>query len=202
MLTPLFILGFGSIFIGFLFRDLFLGLGVDTWNVSLFQLPSHISYFESEFLDFKIKLIPFIFSITGLGLAICIYHIFEKKVSSITLYKKIYYFYTFFIKKWYFDNIYNKFIVNTFFYIGYHISFKLLDRGLFELIGPLGLVRLISNLIKKISNLQSGLIYHYIFIMILGLTFFILLFIFPVHFQTSLLFVLAYVFIYINIKKK
>ena len=198
MLIPLFILGIGSIFIGFLFKDLFLGLGVDTWNISLFQLVTHISYFESEFLDFKIKLIPFIFSISGLFLAICIYQIFEKKFSSLSIYKNIYYIYTFFIKKWYFDNIYNKFIVNTFFFIGYHISFKLLDRGLFELIGPLGITRLISNLIKKISNLQSGLIYHYIFTMILGLTFFILLFIFPTYIQTSLLIVLAYAYIYFN----
>jgi hypothetical protein len=30
MLIPLFILGVGSIFIGFLCKDLFLGLGVDT----------------------------------------------------------------------------------------------------------------------------------------------------------------------------
>jgi NADH-ubiquinone oxidoreductase chain 5 len=202
MLIPLFILGFGSIFIGFLFKDLFLGLGVDTWNTSLFQLTTHISYFESEFLDFKIKLIPFIFSISGLILAICIYHIFEMKVSSLTLFKKIYSFYTFFIKKWYFDNIYNKFIVNTFFFIGYHISFKLLDRGLFELIGPLGIIRLISNLIKKISSLQSGLIYHYILIMILGLTFFFLLFIFPIYLQTSLLLVLAYTYIYLNMIEK
>jgi NADH-ubiquinone oxidoreductase chain 5 len=202
MLIPLFILGFGSIFIGFLFKDLFLGLGVDTWNTSLFQLTTHISYFESEFLDFKIKLIPFIFSISGLILAICIYHIFEIKVSSLTLFKRIYSFYTFFIKKWYFDNIYNKFIVNTFFFIGYHISFKLLDRGLFELIGPLGIIRLISNLIKKISSLQSGLIYHYILIMILGLTFFFLLFIFPIYLQTSLLLVLAYTYVYLNMIEK
>jgi NADH-ubiquinone oxidoreductase chain 5 len=202
MLIPLFILGFGSIFIGFLFKDLFLGLGVDTWNSSLFQLTSHVSYFESEFLDFKIKLIPFVFSISGLLLAICIYHILEIKVSSLTLFKRLYPFYTFFIKKWYFDNIYNKFVVNTFFYIGYHISFKLLDRGLFELMGPLGIIRLISNLIKKVSNLQSGLIYHYIFIMILGLTFFFLLFIFPIYFQTSLLIVLAYSYIYFNMIEK
>jgi NADH-ubiquinone oxidoreductase chain 5 len=202
MLIPLFILGFGSIFIGFLFKDLFLGLGVDTWNSSLFQLTSHVSYFESEFLDFKIKLIPFVFSISGLLLAICIYHILEVKVSSLTLFKRLYPFYTFFIKKWYFDNIYNKFVVNTFFYIGYHISFKLLDRGLFELMGPLGIIRLISNLIKKVSNLQSGLIYHYIFIMILGLTFFFLLFIFPIYFQTSLLIVLAYSYIYFNMIEK
>jgi NADH-ubiquinone oxidoreductase chain 5 len=198
MLIPLFILGIGSIFIGFLFKDLFLGLGVDTWNTSLFQLVTHISYFESEFLDFEIKLIPFIFSMGGLLLAIVVYQIFELKLSSLNFYKKIYYIYTFFIKKWYFDNIYNKFVVNTFFFIGYHISFKLLDRGLFELIGPLGITRLVSNLTKKVSNLQSGLIYHYIFTMILGLTFFILLFIYPTYIQTSLLIVLAYVYIYFN----
>jgi NADH-ubiquinone oxidoreductase chain 5 len=198
ILLPLFILGFGSIFIGYLFKELFLGLGVDTWNSSLFQLTTHISYFESEFLDFKIKLIPFVFSISGLLLGIFIYHLFEKKVSSLNIYIKIYYFYTFFVKKWYFDNIYNKFIVNLFFYIGYNISFKLLDRGLFELIGPLGLTRLISSLIYKVSNLQSGLIYHYIFIMILGLTFFFFFFIFPTYYQTSLLVVLAYTYLYLN----
>jgi NADH-ubiquinone oxidoreductase chain 5 len=63
MLIPLWILGFGSIFVGYIFKDLFLGLGVDTWNSSLFQLATHVSFFESEFLSFKIKLIKFIFII-------------------------------------------------------------------------------------------------------------------------------------------
>ena len=201
MLIPLLILCLGSIFVGYVGKDLFLGLGVDTWNSSLFQLVTHISYFESEFLPFHIKLIPFIFSMLGLFTAISVYQVFEKKLISINLYKKIYYIYSFFSKKWYFDNIYNTYIVNNILYFGYHISFKLLDRGLFELIGPLGITRIITILIKKVSNMQSGLIYHYIFMMILGITFFVLLFLLPIYFKTSLLIVFAYFFIYLNISK-
>lgn len=199
MLIPLFVLGFGSIFVGFLCKDLFLGLGVDTWNSSLFQLVTHVSFFESEFLDYKVKLIPFIFSISGSVLALLIYHVYEKKFITLNVYKSVYYVYSFFVKKWYFDNIYNTYIVNNILYFGYHISFKLIDRGIIELAGPLGITRAISTISKKSSEFQSGLIYHYIFMMILGITFFILLFILPVYFKASLLIVFFYFFIYLNV---
>ena len=199
MLIPLFVLSLGSIFVGFLAKDLFLGLGVDTWNSSLFQLITHVSFFEAEFLPFEVKLIPFIFSILGLLTSVFIYQIYETKFVSLNTYKNFYYFYSFFSKKWYFDNIYNHYIVNNILYFGYHISFKLIDRGLIELIGPLGIIRSLSVLTKKISSLQSGLIYHYVFLMVLGLTFFTLLFILPLYFKTSLLIVFAYFFIYLNI---
>ena len=198
MLIPLWILGFGSIFVGFLFKDLFLGLGVDTWNTSLFQLVTHVSFFESEFLSYKVKLIPFIFSISGSLSAILIYHIYESKFVSLDFYKKVYYLYSFFVKKWYFDNIYNAYIVNNILHFGYHISFKLVDRGILELFGPLGITRTLSVLTKKTSNLQSGLIYHYVFMMILGITFFILLFTLSMHLKASLLIVFFYFFIYLN----
>jgi NADH-ubiquinone oxidoreductase chain 5 len=198
MLIPLWILGFGSIFVGFLFKDLFLGLGVDTWNSSLFQLVTHVSFFESEFLSYKIKLIPFIFSIMGSISAIAVYHIFEKNLISLNIYKKVYYIYSFFVKKWYFDNIYNAYIVNNILNFGYHISFKSIDRGVLELFGPLGIVRTLSVLTKKISNFQSGLIYHYVFMMILGATFFILLFMLSNYLSATLLVVFFYFFIYLT----
>jgi hypothetical protein len=52
---------------------------------------------------------------------------------------------------------------------GYYISFKGVDRGLLELIGPLGIIRILKIFIKKISSFQTGLIYHYIFFIVLGL---------------------------------
>ena len=56
---------------------------------------------------------------------------------------------------------------------GYNISFKALDRGIVEVIGPFGIVRTIGNLTRIITNLQSGYIYHYAFIMFTGITLFI-----------------------------
>jgi hypothetical protein len=82
------------------------------------------------------------------------------------------------------------------------VSFKLIDRGLLEILGPLGFVRFFSNIIKKISQLQSGLIYHYIFMMILGITFFLILFMFSIYLNTNLVLICIYLYIYLNLKIK
>ena len=202
ILIPLFTLGISSIFIGFIFKDIFLGLGVDTWNSSLFQLISHISFFESEFLTFYIKLIPLIFSLLGLLFAVLVYHLYIYKLSSFILYKKMYYLYLFLSKKWYFDTIYNFYIVNNVLVFGYYISFKLIDRGLLEILGPLGFTRFFSSIIGKISKLQTGLIYHYIFLMILGITFFICLYIFYTYLNPQLIIICGYLYLNKNLKKK
>ena len=202
ILIPLFTLGLSSIFIGFIFKDIFLGLGVDTWNSSLFQLISHIAFFESEFLTFYIKLIPLIFSLLGLLFAVLIYHLYIYKLSSFILYKKMYYLYLFLSKKWYFDTIYNFYIVNNVLVFGYYISFRLIDRGLLEIVGPLGFTRFFSSIISKISKLQTGLIYHYIFLMILGITFFICLYIFYTYLNPHLIIICGYLYINKNLKKK
>lgn len=201
MLIPLIILCFGSIFVGFIAKDLFLGLGVDTWNTSLFQLNTHISYIESEFLPFYIKLIPFIFSMLGVSLSLIIFSGKIKLISSLSVYKNIYYTYSFFIKKWYFDVIYNHYIVKNILRFGYFISFKSLDRGFIEALGPLGIVRLLRLVSNKVSDMQTGLIYHYALTMILGVTFLILLFILPVYYTAGILLTYAYLFIYLALIK-
>jgi NADH-ubiquinone oxidoreductase chain 5 len=107
MIIPLVILTFASIFVGYIMKDLFLGLGVDTWNGSLFQLPSNCYYVEAEFLPFYIKLIPFIFTMFGVFIAIIGYGIYDKNFITLNFYKKVYYLYSFLVKKWYFYIIYN-----------------------------------------------------------------------------------------------
>lgn len=201
MLIPLFVLFFGSVFVGYIFKDLFLGLGVDTWNVSLFQSINHVSFYESEFLSFKVKLIPFIFSLSGLFFATFIYSYFIN-LTSLRWFKKTYYFYSFFSKKWYFDNIYVNYIVDMFLDFGYIISFKNIDRGLLENLGPLGVINFFKNLSLKISNLQSGLIYHYALIMIVSLTSLLLLFYLPFQFKGGLIITLYTYTIYLWLNDK
>jgi NADH-ubiquinone oxidoreductase chain 5 len=202
MMIPLIVLSFASIFMGYIMKDLFLGLGVDTWNGSLFQLPNNCYYIEAEFLPFYIKLIPFIMTIFGIFFAIIIYHVYEKKFISLVFYKKIYYLYSFLVKKWYFDVIYNEFLVKNITSFGYYISFKSVDRGLLELIGPLGIIRILKIFIKKISLFQTGLIYHYIFFIVLGLISIILFwFLIPLYLKSSLIMIYFCVFICFNLNK-
>ena len=192
MITPLMILAFGSIFIGYFTKDMFIGLGSNFWGNAIFISPEHLVILDSEFIEYWIKLIPVIFSICGAGFAFILYHFFNKILVTWKLNIIGYNLYSFLNKKWYFDKIYNEFIVQKSLDFGYNIAFKTLDRGWVELIGPYGLVKLIENIMKKINSLQTGYIYHYGFIMFIGLMGFISLFVLwifvPEAFQAKLFF--------------
>lgn len=55
---------------------------------------------------------------------------------------------------------------------GYEVSFKASDKGAIEILGPSGISVTFRRLAKQISQLQSGFVYHYAFVMLLGLTIF------------------------------
>ena len=155
-------LGIGSIFIGFLGKEIFLGMGVDSWNNSFFVLPWHMSSLNAEFLSSYIKLIPVIFSMVGGLISLFFYFIYQYLINYWNFYQFNYTFYYFLSKKWYFDNLYNQYLSKLVLYFGYHITFKSIDRGWIEMIGPFGVVEKLKLLSFLTSLLQTGLIYHYI----------------------------------------
>jgi NADH-ubiquinone oxidoreductase chain 5 len=180
MSFPLLLLAFFSIFIGFLCKDLFLGFGTNFWLNSFFIENYFVE--TSEFLPIYIKLLPFFFSSFGIILAIFVYNysftyifrffiLFNNNFNIIN--KNIYFF---FAKKWYFDLIYSKYIVKFFLYISHKFTFKLIDRGVIEYFGPLSLVRKIFLLSNSVIKVQTGYLYHYFIIFILGFFFFLYLY--------------------------
>jgi NADH-ubiquinone oxidoreductase chain 5 len=70
MSAPLFLLSLGSVFIGYLSRDMMIGLGTDFWGNALFAMPNKQNILRSEWLDASIKAIPLIFSLSGALLAL------------------------------------------------------------------------------------------------------------------------------------
>ena len=78
--------------------------------------------------------------------------------------------YTFLNQRWFIDKVYNDFISQNALRFGYNISFKTLDKGSFEILGPSGIASTFLNITKYLSKLQSGMIYHYAVVMLLGLT--------------------------------
>ena len=75
VIVPLFILSIFSILFGYIFSDLFTGLGSDAFMLSIFTHPNHIAHVEAEFsLPILIKLLPAIFSISGAIFALVLYH--------------------------------------------------------------------------------------------------------------------------------
>src|SRR5690606_19452352 len=64
-------------------------------------------------------------------------------------------------KKWYFDKLYNDILGSFTLMVAYNITFKILDRGIFEILGPVGISSSISSSLSKLRLFHSGLLYHY-----------------------------------------
>ena len=56
--------------------------------------------------------------------------------------------------------------------LGYNTTYKLVDKGIIEVLGPKGLSFLAMTFSKQVSSLQSGLVHQYAFIMFIGVTLF------------------------------
>jgi NADH:ubiquinone oxidoreductase subunit 5 (subunit L)/multisubunit Na+/H+ antiporter MnhA subunit len=74
-------------------------------------------------------------------------------------------------RKWYFDRIYNQFIGQNALHISYHYSYKDVDRGIIEILGPSGIVKGVQSTFNSLSVLQSGFIYHYLFVFLIAAIF-------------------------------
>jgi len=170
MAVPLFILAIGSIFVGYIFKDMMIGIGTDFWGNSIYINSDNVLVTESEFLPFYIKAIPVVFSIIGALIALFINYLLNIQLNDFVTSGIGSSLYTYLNRKWLFDNFYNEYIVRPLLTLGYQVTFKILDRGFVEIIGPNGLARVVKTLSILVSKVHSGFIYHYTFIFFLGLT--------------------------------
>jgi NADH-ubiquinone oxidoreductase chain 5 len=187
VIIPLFLLALFSIFFGFIFSDLFVGMASDFFSNAMFIKPNNISLIEAEFsLPLIIKLLPALLSLFGASLAIFLYHKSPTFIIDLTdnlIGKK---FYAFFNGKYFFDIIYNNYISNKGLELGYTIS-KVLDRGIIEMVGPNGLSQTLTNTGINISKLDTGVITTYSIYITLSLLSLIFLIFAPILIDTSLL---------------
>lgn len=163
---PLGLLAIPSIFLGYLFKDIFIGLGSPFWANAIFTHPYHI--LDSEFVPTKVKLFPLILSLLGGISAYYIYiynpiSLYSLKTSNIGI--KIY---TFLNRKWFFDKLYNIFIAQFVLKVSYQITYKTIDRGLLENYGPYGISILLLNLSKQVHFLQKQGNFYQIAVTIIG----------------------------------
>ena len=169
MAFPLFLLVIPSIFIGYWSKDMIIGLGSDFWQGAIFIQPKNFNMIDAEHIPQAAKLLPVILSIIGASSSYFLYSYSSKslyllKTSPIGL--KLY---TFLNRKWFFDKVYNEIIGQFFLNAAYHHTYKQIDRGLIESLGPFGLTRLVSRIALALRVLQTGFFYHYALAMVLSL---------------------------------
>ena len=170
MALPLAVLTVPSIFIGYYTKDMIIGMGTDFWGNAIYVAPKNMNAIDAEFIPQIWKLLPVCLSILGASLSFYLYTfenqiLYSWKVSSIGNL-----FYNFFSKKWFFDKVYNEYITQSFLSFGYHISYKTIDRGLIELLGPYGFSRLVSLQAFALQKLQTGFLYHYTLVILISLS--------------------------------
>ena len=77
--------------------------------------------------------------------------------------------YNFLVNKWYFDELYDIIFIQSSKKIGLFF-WKTIDVKIIDKFGPDGLSLLIKNLSLRASKFQSGFIYQYAFMILIGLS--------------------------------
>ena len=169
------ILSVPSIFIGFYSKEMIAGLGTDFFGTAIYVPLNNTNIFDAEFIDLFYKLLPVNLSLLGATLSFLLYTYQYRLLFSIKtsfLGKKVY---NFFNKKWFFDKIYNEYFGQFFFKFSYSLTYKFIDRGIFELLGPTGFSFSITNTGSEFYKKQTGNLYHYTYNILVSLTVLLLL---------------------------
>ncbi len=167
MLLPLFVLSIGAVFAGFLFKDLFIGHGDNLfWAESIkFLEPLSTDHPPTWFL----LLTP---CLVLLSIPIA-YYLFVKNKdlpnAIVILNKPLY---NFLVNKWYFDELYEVLFIKSSKKIGLFL-WKFCDGTIIDGFGPDGISSLIKKCSIKATKFQSGFIYQYAFVMLLGFSAFL-----------------------------
>jgi NADH-ubiquinone oxidoreductase chain 5 len=164
------LLAIPSVFIGYYSKDMLVGVGTSFFGNAVYTNPSLFNAFDAEFIPLFYKVLPINCSLLGFISALYVYSFLSEILffmKSLKLFQKIY---VFLNKKWFFDKIYNEYFSQFFFKFGYTISYKFIDRGVFELLGPTGLSFGTLRLGSILHKSQTNSLYHITLTVIFAIT--------------------------------
>ncbi|PDH17696.1 MAG: NADH-quinone oxidoreductase subunit L, partial [Pelagibacterales bacterium MED-G39] len=168
MLIPLFILSIGAIFAGVLFKGLFIGYGGENyfWAESIkFLEPLSTDHPPTWFLLLTPCLV-----LISIPIA---YYLFVKNKAIpneiVSMNKPLY---KFLVNKWYFDELYEVLFIKSSKRLGLFL-WKFFDGTVIDGFGPDGISSFIKKCSIKANKFQSGFIYQYAFVMLVGFSAFL-----------------------------
>jgi len=199
MSIALCILIVGTIFFGYIFQDIFLGLGNNYWGNSIYILADNVATIENiEMTNYIFRILSLSFSFLGSAMAIYLYILRPFIFFDNKFLMNVYFF---IVKTWYIDNIFTS-IGNKVLIFSYQGIFKGLDKGILEIVGPKGVINSMYKFVISLLNIQSGNLYHYIFVLVFSLCLGLLLFLDLI--QLDIKYILLYIVLLVvgNIFKK
>jgi len=165
MLIPLIFLSLGALFAGYTFKDLLIGHHyLDFWKKSIFFIK------EIEHLQLPLWLLFLTPVLVTIAIPLS-YYLYIKNTDILSgVRKSNETLYNFLLKKWYFDELYEAIFVKPLKLAGTFL-WKKGDQNTIDHYGPDGFSKIIKYLSNKAVKFQSGYIYDYAFVMLLGLSF-------------------------------
>jgi NADH-quinone oxidoreductase subunit L len=171
MLWPMLLLAVGSVLVGYLGYDLFVGEGrVAFWNGAIGTLGEHDIYDKAHHVAAWVKYLPVGAALAGIGAGYVFYAWRPSWPQAISqAFKGVH---QFFYNRWYFDHIYNFAFLSGSLRAASTL-WRRVDQQAIDNYGPNGVARLSRRVAGQFSAWQTGFIYHYAFVMLIGLTVFL-----------------------------
>jgi NADH-quinone oxidoreductase subunit L len=171
MLAPLLLLGFGAIFAGMIGYAAFVGdLREAFWADSLLVLPANDTVEAAHHVPFFFKALPLLVGLVGIAVAYYAYMVrTDLPAKLIDRFRPVH---AFLYNKWYFDELYDRAVVKPAFWLG-RVFWQGGDVGIIDRFGPDGFAATARRLAERASRLQTGYVYHYAFVMLVGVVVFV-----------------------------
>ena len=168
MTLPLFVLAIGALFSGWYFYDYFVGYEDRGafWQASLFVLPANDTVAAAHYVPMWVKKAPLVAAVSGIVIATLIYGFgggFARWIARV--FKPIH---VILFNKYYFDELYHYIFQRPAIALG-KIFFVGGDQKVINGLGPDGFAFLSKTGGNLLSRIQTGFIYHYAFVMMIGL---------------------------------
>lgn len=166
MLVPLLLLSVGAVAAGFLFAPFFIGHHEgEFWGSAILSGPHNHVLHESHDVPTWVKWSPLILTLIGTFAAWWLYVLKEGMARRMADRGGV--IHAFLYNKWYFDELYDFVFVRGAKAVG-DLFWKFGDVKIIDGLGPNGAAWASLKSAARLAKLQSGYVYHYAFVMLLG----------------------------------
>jgi NADH-quinone oxidoreductase subunit L len=165
VIIPLIVLAFGAVFAGYAFVEHFVGAErVEFWRGAIFTLPTNHVLGAAEGPEWELWA-PL--TVTGLGFVLAWLFYVKYEGSGKRIADNGGPLHAFLYNKWYFDEAYEFIFVRGAKALG-DLFWKVGDQKLIDGLGPDGVAAVSAAVGRGASRAQTGYVYHYAFVMLLG----------------------------------
>jgi len=165
MLLPLLILSVGAVAAGFVFNHAFVSEGEGEFWKGALVFHEHLIH-AMHGVPMWVKWAPF--TVMAIGFVTAWYGYIKNTAFPKAVADQLGPVHTFVYRKWMFDELYNTIFVKPAFWLG-GVFWKVLDIGIIDRFGPDGAAAVVARGSTYAQKVQSGYLYSYALVMLLGL---------------------------------